>query len=243
MDNVGYVGLSAQVALRRQLDVVANNVANMNTTGFKGDRMLFAESLQKLGTRPEDRASFVIDKGTYRDFTAGALTATGSKLDAAIDGDGFFRVQTPEGQMYTRDGRFSRDPEGRLVTASGHRVLDDGGGEIVIPQEAGNVDIGLDGSVTVDGAFVGRIGVARFAQPQLLEAKGDLLYAAGNGQAALPAENPRVVQGMVEGSNVQAVVEMTRMIDVNRAYAQADQLADQGDRLQRDSASRIGRVV
>jgi len=243
MDNVRYVGLSAQVALRRHLDVVASNVANMNTAGFKGDRMLFAESLQRVGAAAGDRVSFVIDKGTYRDFSAGPLNASGNNLDAAIDGEGFFRIQAPEGQFYTRDGRFSRDPEGRLVTVSGHRVLDDGGGEIVIPQEATNVDIGLDGGVTVDGAFLARIGVVRFDQPQLLEARGDGLYAAAAGQAPVDADNPRVVQGMVEGSNVQSVVEMTRMIEINRAYAQAEQAASQAHELQKDSAARLGRVV
>lgn len=243
MDNVGYVGLSAQVALRRQLDVIANNVANMNTVGFKGSRSVFAEALRKFGPSTRDEVSFVIDKGTYIDFSAGPLNATGSSLDAAIDGEGFFRVQTPEGQFYTRDGRFARDPEGRLVTVTGHRVLDDGGAEIMIPPNARDIDIGLDGGISVDGVFVARIGVYRFEEPHRLTQRGDLLFAPADGQAAIPVDGPRIVQGMVEGSNVQSVVEIARLIEVTRAYERSEQAISQADALMKDSATRIGRVA
>ncbi|PWC37820.1 flagellar basal-body rod protein FlgF [Azospirillum sp. TSO35-2] len=241
MENQLYIGLSRQMALRRQLDVVANNVANMNTAGFRGERTLFETALEAGGRKPTDRMAFTIDRSTYTDLRPGAFTDTGNPYDVALDGDGFLSVQTPDGVRYTRDGRLRRDADGTLVGPNGYPVLDDGRRPIAIASDSSTIAIGKDGLLMADGNVVGRLNVVRFQNPQALKQTGDLLFEAGPGVEPLPAPNTRVVEGKIERSNVQGIVEIGRMMDLNRDYQAVTKMVDDGQELLRSAISRLGK--
>ncbi|RJF87110.1 flagellar basal-body rod protein FlgF [Oleomonas cavernae] len=242
MENALYVGLSQQMVLERQMEMVANNIANLNTTAFKGERPVFQEYVMQAGQNKP--VSFVLDYGVSRDSRAGVLTPTDSPFDVAMNGDGWFSVQTPNGVRYTRNGHFTMDPDGRMVTREGYALLDDGGGEITIDQpELGTPVIGRDGTVAQGTNQIGRVGVFTFANDQQLRAAGDSLYEAPAGAAPTAAnDTAQVVQGMLEGSNVQPVVEMTRMIDLQRRYQTMQNLMTSDHDLQRTAIQRLGRV-
>lgn len=241
MDNAGYVTLSAQVSLQRQLDIVANNVANLNTVGFKADRAIFSEAVARAGTTTaSDGPSFVVDKHSWTDFTAGSLRQTGSDLDVAISGEGFLSVETPEGAAYTRDGRLAISADGTLVNAAGFPVLDADGSRIALRPGTGSLAIARDGTISADGAALARLGVFAGPGAQAFEKLGGGLFKAPDELELL--ENPSVAQGMLEDSNVSGVMEMTELVNITRAYGHANSLAESVDRLQRDAVGRIGRV-
>jgi flagellar basal-body rod protein FlgF len=244
MDNALYVGLSRQMVLRREMDIVANNIANIDTNGFKVESLIQktdpAEPAMTLGgPRP---VKFVATDGVARDFGQGTLTQTGGPLDLAIEGKGFFQVQTPDGPRFTRDGRFTTDTTGKLVTQGGQAVLDESGGEIVIDGEKGPVSIGPDGSMSQGNERVGKVGVFEFANPGVLSKMGDNLYKNVSNLAAAPAAQTRVRQGFLEGSNVKPVLEITRMVEVSRAYEQTAKMMDSEADLSRRAVERLGRV-
>lgn len=241
MENQLYIGLSRQMALRRQLDVVANNIANMNTAGFRGERTLFEAAMEPGGRKPTDRIAFTIDRSTYTDLRPGAFSATGNPYDVALDGDGFLTVQTPDGVRYTRDGRMRRDADGQLVTANGHPVLDDGRKPVTIASEYSTVSIAPDGLVSADGDVVGRLGVVRFDNPQSLTQTGDLLFQPPDGVEPRPAPDTRLTQGKVEQSNVQGIAEVTRMMDLSRDYQAVTRMVDEGQDLLRTAINRLGK--
>jgi flagellar basal-body rod protein FlgF len=240
MENMLLVGLSRQMTLERQLDVVANNVANINTNGFKADRSVFQEYLasnahEDTFPRPDRRVSFVQDTGTYRDFSQGPTEQTKNPLDVAIDGNAFLVVQTPAGERYTRDGGLQINAQGQLVTASGDAVLGTGGPIVFQPGDK-EITIGDDGGVSVrQGAnpvdsLRGKLRLVSFAQAQSLLKEGGNLYSAGAGATAQPTTTAKVHQGYIEKSNVNSVLEMSHMIEVNRAYTQmATMLQAQSD--------------
>ena len=240
MQNMLLVGLSRQMTLERQMDVVANNVANVNTSGFKADRSLFEEYLQSGAhednfTSGDRRLSFVQDRGTFHDFSEGSTEQTKNPLDVAIDGGGFLVVQTRAGERYTRDGGLQINNQGQLVTASGDPVLGNSGPIVFQPTDK-QVSIGSDGNVTVlEGtsridSVRGKLRLVSFTDAQKLLKEGSNLYSAGAGTAAQPDLASRVKQGFVEKSNVNSVAEMSRMIDVTRAYQQiASMLQTQSD--------------
>ncbi|PWC42572.1 flagellar basal-body rod protein FlgF [Azospirillum sp. TSO22-1] len=239
MDNSLYVGLSRQVALRRQLEVVANNIANMNTAGFRGERMLFEAAMEPGGTRPNDRIAFTIDRATYTDMRQGGFKETGNPYDVAIDGDGWLQVQTPDGVRYTRDGRMRRDNEGQLVNVNGHPVVDDNGQPISIPSDRSHVSVSTDGVVSADNEMIGRLRPVRFDNPQALRQVGDVLFAAD--APARPAPQARLVQGKVEQSNVQGIAEMTRMMELSRDYQSVTRMVDEGQDLLRSAINRLAK--
>lgn len=241
MENQLYIGLSRQMALRRQLDVVANNIANMNTVGFRGERSLFEAAMEPGGTKPTDRIAFTIDRATYTDMQPGAFSETGNPYDVALDGDGFLTVRTADGLRYTRDGRMRRDEDGQLVNANGFPVLDDGGLPITIDSEYTTVTIASDGLVSADGDVVARLAVVRFENPQTLKQTGDLLFI-GDDAAALPAPETRLVQGKVEKSNVQGITEVTRLMELSRDYQSVTKMVDEGQELLRSAISRLGKT-
>jgi flagellar basal-body rod protein FlgF len=240
MENMLLVGLSRQMTLERQLDVVANNVANANTNGFKADRSMFEEYLasnahEDTFSRADRRVSFVQDRGTYRDFSQGPTEQTNNPLDVALDGDAFLAVQTAAGERYTRDGALQINPQGQLVTATGDLVLGTSGPIVFQPGDK-EIAIGGDGGVSVrQGASIvdsirGKLRLVSFAQAQSLLKEGSNLYSAGEGAAPQPATKARVHQGYIEKSNVNSVLEMSHMIEVNRAYTQmATLLQNQSD--------------
>jgi flagellar basal-body rod protein FlgF len=240
MENTLLVGLSRQTLLERQLDVVANNIANVNTTGYKADSSLFEEFLTS-GAHEDNfvgadrRVSYVQDRATFRDFSQGAADQTKNPLDLAIDGSGFLVVQTPAGERYTRDGGLQINNQGQLVTAAGNQVLGSSGPIVFQPTDH-DVSIAADGNITVlEGinridSVRGKLRLVSFADAQKLLKEGSNLYSAGTGTAAQPDIASRVRQGFVEKSNVSSVSEMSRMIEVTRTYTQvANMLQAQSD--------------
>lgn len=244
MENFMLIGLSRQTALRREMDVIANNLANLGTAGFRGQSLVFAEHLaasdEMSGTLAGDRAlSYVVDRGSLHDFSAGPLRSTGNPLDIALDGDGWLVVETPEGERYTRNGAFKLDADGALVTSDGHPVLGDGGPIVFDPEET-EIAIAADGTISTNVGEKGRLRVVAFADNNLLESQGAGLFSAD--EAAAEAEGARVVQGAIEGSNVKPILEMSRMIEVQRGYAMLAQMMERSDELRRQAISTLGRL-
>ena len=245
MDNAIYVGLSRQMVLRREMDIVANNIANADTNGFKVESLMTKEvpgppAFTAEGPRP---VKFVGDDGVARDFGQGGLRRTDAPLDLAVEGPGFFKLTTKAGDRYTRDGHFRTDDTGRLTTQAGDTVSDDGGGEITIdPAKPGQVSIAPDGTVSQGTERIGKIGVFKFDSLSALEKTGDNLYQNPSNQQATAVTDPRVRQGMLEGSNVNPILQITRMIEVSRAYEQVTQMMSSQADLTRNSIARLGRV-
>ena len=223
MENSLTIALARQSVLARQMDVIATNLANLETAGFKSEHMIFTELVEQ--TSDEEFLSIVHDVSFVRDLTEGPLTGTHSPLDLAIHGDGYFVVDTPDGERYTRHGVFQLDDSGNIVTTEGHPVLGSGGAPIAIPLDATDITITRDGTISADTNEIGRIKLVRFDDRQALSKVGSGLYDAKD-QPPQPSNGSEVLQGMVESSNVKGVVEMTRMIDTVRAYQAAAKLAD-----------------
>jgi flagellar basal-body rod protein FlgF len=244
MENALYVTLSRQMVLRRQMDIVANNIANSDTAGFKVESLMektdpASPAVTMGGPNP---VKFVSADGVARDFGQGGLNRTDAPLDLAIEGQGFFQVQGPDGPRYTRDGRFTLDETGRLVTQKGLPVLDDGGGEIVLDPADGQLSVAEDGTLTQGDISVGKLGVVTFRTLATLEKAGDNLYRNTSTQQPQPAEAAHVRQGMLESSNVQPILEITRMIEVSRAYESAARIMDSTAELSKTAVQRMGRV-
>ena len=244
MDNALYVGLSRQMTLRRELDIVANNIANADTTGFKVESLMLetaarAPAVTQGGPKP---VKFVLDSGVARDFTGGALHKTDAPFDLGIEGQGFFKITTAEGERYTRDGHFRMDDAGKLTTQDGKAVLDEGGGEITVDPIKGPLTIATDGTVSQGTERVGKVGVVRFDTLSVLEKAGDNLYRNTSNQQPQAAPDARVHQGMLESSNVNTVLEITRMMEVTRAYESMAKMMDSNADLSRRSIERMGRV-
>ncbi|MGZ8363892.1 MAG: flagellar basal-body rod protein FlgF [Caulobacteraceae bacterium] len=243
MDNTLYVGLSRQMTLRRELDVIANNIANADTAGFKLESlMVSAEEKPLSGGGVSSAINFNLDSGVARDFSQGGLKQTGATYDLAVEGEGFFKIGTDRGERYTRDGRFAVDGVGKLVNASGHAVLDDGGGEITLDPVLGDPTIGADGTVSQKGQVVGKVGVARFGSLAALSKDGDGLYRNVSNLQPETATDSKVRQGMIETSNVQPIVQITRLIEVSRTYETIARLMGQASDLSSRSIERLGRV-
>lgn len=223
METTSYIVLSRQSALRRQMDLVAHNLANVNTPAYRGQSMMFAEHLQDTQRGETGTLSFVEDLAVVEDLREGPMKRTGNPLDVAIDGKGYFVVETDDGPAYTRNGGFQLDSAGEVVTDAGHRVLDRNGNPIVIPPDAGRIEIAGDGSIATEQGRIASFDLVAFEDEQRLEKRADSLFDAGDMQV-LPAEDAEVKQGMIEGSNVQGVVEMTRMIQLLRSYQSAQQM-------------------
>ena len=252
MANELFIGLSRQLTLERQMDVVANNVANVNTSGYKADKSLFEEYL-KSGAHEDNfvgrdrRVSYVQDSGTYKDLTQGASEQTKNPLDVAIDGAGFLEVQTPAGVRYTRDGGLQINNQGQLVTASGNQVIGNNGPIVFQPTDH-DISIAADGTITVleglnrTDSVRGKLRLVSFAQPQGLLKEGSNLYAPGNGAAAQPDTASKVRQGFIEKSNVNSVTEMSRMIEVTRTYTQISTLLQQQSDLHKSAIEKLADV-
>jgi flagellar basal-body rod protein FlgF len=243
VENAAYIGLSRQMTLRRELDIAANNIANADTTGFKVEQLLLGAEVGNRARNDAIRpgASFVLDNGVGRDFSQGTLEQTGRSLDFAIEGEGvFFRVQDGGAEAYTRDGAFTIDPEGTLVTKSGLPVLGEGG-PITVDPARGALTVADDGTISQDGAVIGQLGLARFADLGVLSKDGDGLYRNGSNAAPIDATGAQVRQGMLEGSNVNALIEITNLIEISRAYESATKMIENVQELSRRSVERLGR--
>jgi flagellar basal-body rod protein FlgF len=253
MENTLLVALSRQMSLERQIDVIANNVANVNTNGFKANKSLFEEYLN-TGAHEDNfsvsdrRVSFVQDRTAYHDFTQGPSEKTGSPLDVSIDGKGFIAVQTPAGERYTRDGSFQINAQGQLVTTGGNIVLGTNGPIVFQPTDR-DIAISADGTITVGEGVVtqfdsirGKLKLVKFDNPQQLRKEGANLYSAPAGTNAQPDLASRVNQGFVEKSNVSAVAEMTRMMEVMRTYQSVSSLMQQQSDLRKNAIQMLADV-
>jgi flagellar basal-body rod protein FlgF len=252
MENMHLIGLSRQMVLERQIDVVANNVANVNTTGFKADKSLFQEYLSPTArddnfTRPDRRVSYVQDRATFKDFAQGPSELTKNPLDVAIEGDGFLVVQTAGGDRYTRDGGLQINAQGQLVTAGGNPVMGNAGPIVFQPGDR-DITIAADGGVTVrEGAartdsVRGKLRIVNFTQQQKLMKDGANLFAAGDAGAPQPALKATVKQGFIEKSNVNSVTEMSRMIEITRAYTQISALLQQQSDQRKSAIDKLAEV-
>ena len=249
MENTLLIGLSRQTVLERQLDVVANNIANVNTAGFKSDQSLFEEYLMpgahEDNFKPADRrVSFVQDRGTYRDFTQGPTEQTGNPLNVAISGNGFLVVQTAAGERYTRDGGLQMNNLGQLVTASGDPVLGTSGPIVFQPTDH-DINVSPDGTVTVvegngrTDSVRGKLRLVSFTDAQKLLKEGANLFS---GEGAAPDLKSQVQQGYIEKSNVNSVVEMSRMIEITRAYTQIATMLQQESDLHKSAIEKLADV-
>jgi flagellar basal-body rod protein FlgF len=230
MESPTYVTLSAQAALQSQLNIVANNIANSSTAGYKADRTLFQAYEAKLKT-PGNSVSFVQDRATYIDRTAGALQTTDNPLDLAIKGDGYFAVQTAQGRQYTRDGKLQIGQDGTLQDVGGRPVLTGDGSPIQLPANATNITIKGDGAISLlaNGVSqqVGQLGLFRAGnQVGIRKAGSGLIDGTGANMSTVdPGDtSTRIVQGSIEESTVQPVVELTRMQDLTQAYDRLQKL-------------------
>lgn len=239
MDSTSYVALSRQVALQRALAVVANNLANTNTTAFKAEAMLFETVLERAGE--PGRLAFVQDVATVRDPSPGPIVPTGAPLDLAIQGPGYLTVQTPAGERYTRAGQLSRNARGELVTADGYPVLDEGGEPILLPSGEPAPTIAADGTVSGRAGPIARIRLVRFAEPDRLRPEGSGLWTTD--QPPIPGSPGTLVQGALEGSNVNAVLELTRMIEVTRAFEGTQKMLETHHELARRTVERLAETA
>jgi len=249
MDNTLYVGLSRQVTLQRALDITANNIANVDTAGFKVESLMVQDDPETPASAPSTQPiNYVLDHGLARNFGQGALEATGSPFDVAIEGAGFFTIQTANGPRYTRDGRFTIDATGKLTDKQGDPVLDASGSPITLDPRNGQPAIAKDGTIsqtspTGQALQVGKLGVVRFTDLTALSKQGDNLYQAAGGQTPIPAATAQIHQGMVEKSNVQPVSEIVRLIDITRAYERVSNMMSQTQDLSESAVERLGKAA
>jgi len=254
MDNALLIGLSRQVTLSHELEVVANNLANINTTGYKTDSLIFEQFLSPEASAEafppgSRRLDYVLDRTTWHNLGPGPIQRTGGPTDVAIDGDAYLVVQTAAGQRYTRNGALQISSTGALVTNEGNPVLGIGG-PIQFQNTDHDISIGEDGTITVrEGASAtsdsvrGQLQLAQFANPGALQKEGSSLFSAPAGVAPQPASpNVRVMQGAIEQSNVGAVTEMARMVEITRTYEQIATILQQENTLRTTALDKLSAV-
>lgn len=235
-----YVALSGQVALERRMETLARNVANLSTVGYRADEVKFETILSQAG---RDTVAFASTGPNYISRQAGALTHTGNPLDLAIEGDGWFAIETGAGPAYTRDGRFTIDEAGQLRTVVGYLVLDAGLAPIQIEAEAGPPVIARDGMIMQNGQQVGAVGLFRIdPAANMRRFENSAVIPDIPGEAVLDFVGAGMVQGYTEGSNVNPVLEMTKLIMVQRAFESAAAAVDQNDRSRQDAIRTLGDV-
>ncbi len=252
MQNALLVGLSRQVALGRELDVIANNIANINTTGFKADGSVFEEYVSPTASADnflsaDRRVSFVQDRATWVDMSQGPVERTNNPLDVAISGKGYLVVQTPRGERYTRNGGLQISNTGELVTSEGYQVLGESGPITFQPKDR-SITISEDGTIsaregdnTTDSQR-GQLRIVSFDQPGLLQKDGSSTFTAPANAAPQADKTSRVAQGAIEKSNVRSVIEMSRMIEVTRSYTQVANMLAQTADVRRNAIEKLADV-
>ncbi len=234
MENTAYIALSGQSALKRQMSVVANNLANMNTTAYKSEKMMFVEHLVKSkggNSFIPQQLTYARDVAQYQDLAEGPIKNTGNALDAAIHGDGFFVVETPEGQRYTRNGHFSLSNDGKLVTLNNQAILSDAGTPFFFGPDDKDIHISSDGLISTKNGEIGKIRIVKFDTPQNLQKRAGGLYFTE--EQPVDVTNPTILQKSLESSNVNPMSEITKMINVQRAYDSVRTFIDKEDQRQR----------
>jgi len=238
MDSAGYTSLTRQSGLMREMQTVANNIANVSTTGFRREGLIFAEHVKAL---EPGEPSLSMATGNVRnlDTSQGPLTQTGGRFDFAIEGDGFFLLETAEGQQLTRAGSFTPSAEGELVAPDGARLLDAGGAPVFVPPDAASVALAADGTLSADGIPLTQVGLYMPADLNELTHREGVRFAVEGD--LLPVEESAILQGFVENSNVDAVVEIARMIEVQHAYQMGQQFLEKEDERIRSVLQTLGR--
>jgi len=240
MDNTLLVSVSQQIASYDSMDTIANNLANISTPGFKRDSTLFEEYLSQAKPSEDEKGqqniSFVYNAGTARDLSGGRIDQTNAPYDFAINGKGYFVVQTANGPRYTRDGHFTLDATGRLVTEEGDPVQGDGGNVTITPQD-GNIFVAQDGTVTGQQGQLGKLQLVTFDNETALTKEGATLYSTT--QTAQPTKAAQIKQGAIESSNVEPVVEISHMIEVMRAYQAVSNIMQSHDELKRQAVDKL----
>ena len=237
MENAIYTSLTRQSGLIREMQVVANNIANLSTTGFRREGVIFSEYVKRL----EDAPSLSMARASARlvDLSQGELSRTGGDFDFAIQGDGFFLIETPDGQHLSRAGHFTPNADGELVNPDGYRLLDAGGAPIFVPPDVGSVSLANDGTLSAQGVPLAQIGLWQPADPISLRHVQGTLF---NADAAEPMEEPGLIlQGYLESSNVNPMAEIARMIEVQRAYEMGQKLLDREDERIRNTVQTLGK--
>lgn len=237
MDNATFTTLTRQAGLLREMQVVANNIANAATTGFRAEGVIFSEFVRALedtgGSLSMARAGArVTDQGP------GALRQTNGTLDLAIEGAGFFRIDTPDGPRLTRAGRFQRNTDGEVVTSTGDRLIDAGGAPVLAPAEARSIAIASDGTLTADGQPLAQIGLFLPADPARMTREDGVRFRVEG--EMLPVDDPVIQQGFLETSNVEPVTQIARMIEVQRSYELGQGFLDQEDERIRTTLRTLG---
>lgn len=236
MDAAGYTTLTRQSGLMREMQVVANNIANLSTTGFRREGVIFSEYVSRM----RDGPSLSMANGNTRlvDLSQAGVNPTGGTFDLAIQGEGFFLIETADGQALTRAGAFVPSAEGELVTPDGNRLLDQGGAPVFIPPDVRVVAVAQDGTVSADGQPVARLGLWGPTDPTALRHQTGTLFTADDLQ---PVEGGTILQGFLEASNVEPVSEIARMIEVQRAYEMGQKFMDAEDQRMRGVIQTLGK--
>jgi flagellar basal-body rod protein FlgF len=243
MDNTLIVGLSHQLAAQRSMDVIANNLANVSTNGYRREEMKFEEYMQRSrpaeGQKGTQTTSLVDEAGIIRDNSEGRVEATGNNFDLAINGKGYFAIQTAQGERYTRDGHFTLDGAGQVVTEQGDPVLSDGG-PVTISTEDGDVHFADDGTISGDNGQLAKLRIVNFGNERALTKEGGSLYSASETPTDAEAGTFKLAQGMLERSNVEPVVEITNMINLTRSYQAISNLISSQEDMKYKAVSKLG---
>lgn len=226
MDNAGYVSLTRQSGLLKEMQTVANNIANLSTTGYRREGVVFAEFIRSTGQNSAS-LSFADANGRLTDPTQGPLSETGGAFDFAIEGDGFFVLETPQGDRLTRAGSFTPNQDGELVSMDGHRLLDIGGAPIFIPPDGQSVVLAPDGTLSSNDIPLAQIGVVLPEDAAAMIRESGVMF--NNSSGVIPADQARLFQGFLENSNVSPVTEMARMIEVQRSYELGQKFLERED--------------
>jgi len=238
MENAGYTTLTRHSSLMREMQIIANNIANASTGGFRSENMVFSEYISDLdGTAPS--LSMAAGNARFASSMQGGVEQTDGTFDFAIQGDGFFLIETPEGDALTRAGSFTPSDTGELVTSDGLRVLDAGGAPIFIPPDAQSLSVAADGTLSADGRPLSQIGLWRPADDTDLVRREGVMFTLRNPPE--PVENGVILQGFLEGSNVDPISQMARMIEVQRAYELGQSFLEEEHGRIRNVLSTLGR--
>jgi flagellar basal-body rod protein FlgF len=238
MDNAGYTTLTRQTGLLREMQVVANNLANLSTTGFRKEGVIFAEYVHALDGG-DDPLSMATAGARLTDRVQGNLTRTNGNFDFAIEGEGFFMIETPGGDRFTRAGSFTPNSEGELVTPDGNRLLDNGGAPVFVPPDARAVSLAADGTLSADGRPLAQIGLFVPVDPNGFTRESGTRFKSDSEME--PVEGVGIVQGFLEDSNVNPVVEIARMIEVQHAYELGQSFLENEDERIRSVLQTLGR--
>lgn len=233
-----YVALSGQVALQKRLDTIANNIANANTGGYRAEEVSFSTILSRAGATP---TAFATSGESYISRRTGDLTNTGNPLDIAVQGDGWLALRTPAGVAYTRDGRLHMDADGALVSVNNYPILDAGGAGVLLDPSAGPPTITQDGMIQQNGRRIGAIGLFSISSSaQLSRNDNSSILTDQPASPILDFSSNGVLQGMSEGSNVNPILEMTKMIAVSRAFEGAGNAIQSSETTMQDAIKTLG---